>query len=321
MKMKSNVFGFSAKIALSVLAVCGTMFTSCYEKEDVDVNTTEPIPAAYYVVGSITDGSNGQPITTAVVTIDGVSVTLNNGAFSQKTTASGAHTVAVTAEGYYDMTKTVYCVEVADGQTSVAVADIALFTPGSQASDPIEDPTIPSTSDIEAVKSVISEAFTPTANPSGAVAGTSTTTVNDDGTVAIATPYTLDNSSTDAIEVSYVYNEGFELANEPATRAVSARDQFIANVAKQLNKSYGLTKVTKKTTLYEGGNSIIGYTVIYTIAIEEYIFYISGANWAGMATWQSNVQISAITDTHDSHDSHDGHGGSTNAGGGSGTSE
>ena len=36
MKMKSKFFGNGAKLALAVLAVCGTLFTSCYEKAEVD---------------------------------------------------------------------------------------------------------------------------------------------------------------------------------------------------------------------------------------------------------------------------------------------
>ena len=34
--MKSKFFGNGAKLALAVLAVCGTLFTSCYEKAEVD---------------------------------------------------------------------------------------------------------------------------------------------------------------------------------------------------------------------------------------------------------------------------------------------
>ena len=37
--MKSKFFGNVAKLALAVLAVCGTLFTSCYEKAEVDQAT------------------------------------------------------------------------------------------------------------------------------------------------------------------------------------------------------------------------------------------------------------------------------------------
>jgi hypothetical protein len=315
MKMKSKVFGYSAKLALAVLAVFGTMFTSCYEKDEID--TTTVAPAAYYVVGSISDGSNGQPLTTAIVKVDGTAVTLTNGAFMLQVTASGAHTVAVTADGYYDVTKTVYCVAVADGQTSVAVADIALFTPDSQVTAPTET-TIPSANDItDEIQATVENDFIPETAPTGTTMGTSTSVVTD-GTIVITIPLTLSTATVDPIEVSYTYNEGFAFTETPTTRAVTDLEQFIANVANELNKSYGLTKVTKTTTLYEGGSSIYGYNVIYTINLQEYIFVINGANWGGTATWQSSVRVVPLVDTHDSHDTH---GGSTNAGGGSGTSD
>ena len=47
MKMKSKLFGNGAKLALAVLAVCGTLFTSCYEKAEVD-QATKPAEAKYY---------------------------------------------------------------------------------------------------------------------------------------------------------------------------------------------------------------------------------------------------------------------------------
>ena len=46
MKMKSKLFGNGAKLALAVLAVCGTLFTSCYEKAEVD-QATKPAEAKY----------------------------------------------------------------------------------------------------------------------------------------------------------------------------------------------------------------------------------------------------------------------------------
>ena len=64
MKMKSKFFGNGAKLALAVLAVCGTLFTSCYEKAEVD-EATKPAPAKYYIAGTITDATTGQVLTTA----------------------------------------------------------------------------------------------------------------------------------------------------------------------------------------------------------------------------------------------------------------
>ena len=68
--MKSKFFGNGAKLALAVLAVCGTLFTSCYEKAEVD-EATKPAPAKYYIAGTITDATTGQVLTTATVTLGG----------------------------------------------------------------------------------------------------------------------------------------------------------------------------------------------------------------------------------------------------------
>lgn len=317
MKMKGKVFGYSAKLALAVLAVFGT-FTSCYEKESVDITTV--VPAVYYVVGTISDGSNGQPIGTATVKVDGTAVSLNNGAFIQKVTAAGAHTVDVSATGYYDVKKTVFCVEVADGQTSTAIADIALFTPSSQTTDPVQTPVPPSTAAIEAVKAELVTTFTPSTAPAGTTMGTTTAVVNSDGTVTVSTPLTLTTPTVDPVTVTYSYKEGFGLVGEPAivTKAVSEKDQFIANVASYLNKTYGFTEVSATAVLDGAGSSVIGFVVTYTVNIKSFRFTISGTDWSGDATWLSNVLVKAVLDTHDSHDTH---GGSTNAGGGAGGAE
>ena len=49
MKMKSKLFGNGAKLALTLLAMCG-MFASCYEKDEIDVpKVTDPTATTYQV--------------------------------------------------------------------------------------------------------------------------------------------------------------------------------------------------------------------------------------------------------------------------------
>ena len=48
MQMKKSLFGFSAKVAMAVLAVCSFVLTSCYEKTPV-----AKTPSEYYVVGTV----------------------------------------------------------------------------------------------------------------------------------------------------------------------------------------------------------------------------------------------------------------------------
>ena len=69
MQMKKSFFGFSAKVAMAVLAVCSFVLTSCYEKSPVAKTPTE-----YYVIGSVYDAVTGDVISGANVTLDGKSV-------------------------------------------------------------------------------------------------------------------------------------------------------------------------------------------------------------------------------------------------------
>ena len=63
MKMKSKLFGFGAKSALYLLAICGALFTSCYEKEEIDVTPPVVLPdAAYVIVGNVYFAKKGEPV-------------------------------------------------------------------------------------------------------------------------------------------------------------------------------------------------------------------------------------------------------------------
>jgi hypothetical protein len=312
MKMKSNVFGYSAKLALAVLAVCGTLFTSCYESEELDntgggtVTPPNPVPAAYYVAGSVTDGTTGQPIENASVTIGSESVLLTNGSFYHDVKTSGQKTITVTAEGYLDNKKTVFVAPVGDGQTFVALGDIALFDAKSQATDPVLDPIVPAIPAEE--KAAITAALSLPADAE--------ITEGEDGLVA--THKAVIESTTDRTNVPVEFQEGFELMTEPAAaRAFTDRDQFVANIAKAIGKSYGLRTVTRNMPVYAGGRTMIGASIKISIAVKEFMFIINGKTYTGSAYWVDDITVEPIVDTHDTHG---GHGGGNNAGGGDGGS-
>ena len=142
MKMKSKFFGNGAKLALAVLAVCGTLFTSCYEKAEVD-EATKPAPAKYYIAGTITDATTGQVLTTAKVTLGGESV---GATFNKEVTYKAeGYSLEVSATGYYSVTRQVYLNQVSDGQTSVATVDVALVSVEAATIPPVVSPTDPKT--------------------------------------------------------------------------------------------------------------------------------------------------------------------------------
>ena len=136
MKMKSRFLGFSAKLAFAVLAVC-TMFTSCYEKEEIDVTPgTKPEPAKYVIVGNVTALNTGEALV-ATVTIDGTAVTVNeNGYFEKNDLTAGSHVVKAVMNNYFDAVKTVYLTEPAAGGICVVSADFALADASSKAVEP-----------------------------------------------------------------------------------------------------------------------------------------------------------------------------------------
>ena len=61
MEMKNVFSGLGAKLALALLVV-GTM-TSCYEKEELNVEKTDdPIDPVYYIQGNVCDVETGKPL-------------------------------------------------------------------------------------------------------------------------------------------------------------------------------------------------------------------------------------------------------------------
>ena len=250
--MKSKFFGNGAKLALAVLAVCGTLFTSCYEKAEVD-EATKPAPAKYYIAGTITDATTGQVLTTATVTLGGESV----GATFNKEVSYKAegYSLEVSATGYYTVSKQVYLNQVSDGQTSVATVDVALVSVEATTIPPVVPPTDPKTDVAESEAKALEAKAAEEAKPStetiknmwdGATAtadekaslettkeltgnvttGTTTAEAQADGSILVTTPFEFANSVKDAaILVPYFYNEGCELIGDvkevaaPVTRA------------------------------------------------------------------------------------------------------
>ena len=112
--MKSKLFGFGAKSALYLMAICGALFTSCYEKEEIDVTPPVVLPdAAYVIVGNVYFAKNGEPVANKTVTIDGGTIqTDSNGAFIKEGITAGQHVVSVVLDGYAKVARTVYLVAV-----------------------------------------------------------------------------------------------------------------------------------------------------------------------------------------------------------------
>lgn len=111
MKMKSKFFGFTAKLAMAILAV-GTMFTSCYDSENGDVTKPYKAPdAVYSFIGTVTNNITGTPVKGASVALSGAvtatATTDENGVYQAVVQidggAEGTVTVTVAAKaGEYE---------------------------------------------------------------------------------------------------------------------------------------------------------------------------------------------------------------------------
>ena len=108
--MKKSIFGFGAKVAMAVLAVCSFVLTSCYEKTPV-----AKTPSEYYVIGTVygidADG-NYKLLNNATVTVDGKTVSnpFNVKLDTYKTTVA----VTATADGYVAGSRTVAIAKLAE---------------------------------------------------------------------------------------------------------------------------------------------------------------------------------------------------------------
>ena len=133
--MKSKFFGFTAKLAMAILAV-GTMFTSCYDSENGDVTKPYVAPDPVYLIsGTITDVETGAAITDATITVNGTAPTqYSDGIFSASGKGGVLNTVTVKKAGYNEdatVTREFTIAALDKGQSSTTVVNIALKKNGT----------------------------------------------------------------------------------------------------------------------------------------------------------------------------------------------
>lgn len=319
--MKSRFLGFSAKLAFAVLAV-GTMFTSCYEKEEIDVTPgTKPEPAKYVIVGNVTALNTGEALV-ATVTIDGTAVTVNeNGYFEKNDLTAGSHVVKAVMNNYFDAVKTVYLPETAAGGVCVVSADFALADASSKVVEP-DQQVVPATEE-QAKEMIAKNAETIIdAFKSAGIEGVSEEDLVFDpetGKATLKVPADASAAVGEALTVKLPYFTGFSSSVAPEddnifTKAVTEGQIWLASASNVLGREYGLNAGTKEVTFSAvAGKSIAAYNVTIVFKNEVYVF--NGAE--GTVMYQESWKAEPTYESHDSHDSHDGHGGNPGAGGGS----
>ena len=112
------------------------MFTGCYDSENGDVpQPYEPLPAAYYVAGTVTDVETGDPLTSATITVNGNAPTSFVDGNYVADGQVGENTVSVTVAGYNNDEPVVRKVDieaVEAGQSYTAVVNVALSKTSSE---------------------------------------------------------------------------------------------------------------------------------------------------------------------------------------------
>ncbi|MEG1563587.1 MAG: hypothetical protein RR365_07645 [Bacteroides sp.] len=328
--MRSNFLGLNAKLALAMLAVCGTVFTSCYEKEEIDVVTPKPLPAAkYFVAGSIYDAATNAAITPTKITVTGAK-TSPAAASSFKVEAEANATVTITVEknGYYTATRTVAVGEAAPGTTNIVNAGIAMTGLSTEITKPSADakPAPDQTFDKDALTNL---GIPNTGKPAKFVSGEATVIA----TYAQKLPVLMIG---DWVSVPYTcVKDGFIITNvtkSASTRGFSGIDDLVIDflgraIAQYTDMTYlgkSFTAKTEEALVYqEAAKTVISLNVTTKYALHTIEYSFNSEKYQVDYMTPLNHYLSLGYDTHDSHDSHDGHDvhGSTNAGGGSGSSK
>ena len=108
MRKEVKHFGMSAKAILMVMVVFGTLFSSCYTKDDIPVvQKPEVVPNKYVIEGTIVTNNNGQQETLKGVTVtsdkNGV-VTSGDANFIVTVPSPDIYTLTLTKDGYDNIT-------------------------------------------------------------------------------------------------------------------------------------------------------------------------------------------------------------------------
>ncbi len=291
--MKTKFFGISAKLALAILAVSGSLFTSCYDSVDSDMSVPYTPPAAkYFLSGTITDAATGLPL---AATVNGTTLGTDGTYFI--TAQAGANTLTVTKSGYADVTRTVTIPTVEAGQSITYVANVAMVSTATPPFD-ADDVTINISSKTTWIDNILTKADDESLNIS-----TGDQAENFDRT------FMVDAGITSDIETA--------LADAPADLA-----RYIKNY---LGTQFGTFGEYQDNALPMPFTiSLPAYAILDNVTVRYYYvktlatFVYDGAtykvNIAGIDTYSFSRKYTIDSHSH-SHNGH-GHGDAINAGGG-----
>lgn len=304
--MKKFISGLNAKFALAVLAVCSVFMTACYEKPEPSP-VDEPVPAAYYITGTVYDGTTGAVVSGVSVKINGADVTVSNGSFQKQVAGPGEYVIAVAADNYLDVTRTVQVVAVADDQVSITSVDIAIFSASSFSADV----TALGNGNLSAEQL--------------AALGFENAVILGDGLFTVTETFEVE--ATDMpVEITYNEKSGFIFTPAVAVKAIDETAYIGAALSKATSMPFfnnSFKDVAMKATIGGNGKMLVGYDLTCTFQMKDYAVAMYDETQKVVTVINEvSCVVKAIYDAHDNHDNHDNHhGGSTAVGGGLGNEQ
>mgnify|MGYP005897819731 CR=1 FL=1 len=316
MKMKSKFFGFTAKLAMAILAV-GTMFTSCYDSENGDVSKPYKAPDAVYTfVVTVSNGITGKPVEGATVTAGSTACAgVGNGVYQAVVTNDQTGTkmpstvtvsVAAVANAYEAATATVNVATIENGQAITCYANI------------IVNPTKYEPEGLKVETSSNTTAVT------GSLSGDKNYADNNPETVKYEGNLDIINTSDDPMQVTKnitVY-EGIKYTQEPTmTRAdmdiTSKLKEYIASVEGPITGF--TTAVRPYSFLLPAKSALQSISIQYLYDDKTFNFTYGNDSYVAKTRRVVSVIFSntpVLTEMYHGHGHGHGHGGDLNAGGG-----
>ena len=310
--MKSKFFGFTAKLAMAILAV-GTMFTSCYDSENGDVSKPYKAPDAVYTfVVTVSNGITGKPVEGATVTAGSTACAgVGNGVYQAVVTNDqtgtkmpSTVTVSVAAGSDYEAaTATVNVATIENGQAITCYANI------------IVNPTKyePEGLKVETSSNLASE--------TGSFTGDKTL---EGDNVEYVENMDIINSSDDPMQVTKNIKVfiGAKYVQEPAqTKAIDViaeLKKYIESVEGTVGTDFS-TEIRPYSFLLPAKSALQKISVQYMYDDKTFNFTYNGVSYVAKTRRVVSVIFSntpVLTEMYHGHGHGHGHGGDLNAGGG-----
>ena len=312
--MKSKFFGFTAKLAIAILAV-GTMFTSCYDSENGDVSKPYKAPDAVYTfVVTVSNGITGKPVEGATVTAGSYACTgIGNGVYQAVVTNDQTGTkmpttmtVSVAATSEYNADPvTINVTDITNGQAITCYANIIVNPTGY----------VP-----EGLKV---ETSTNTTSVTGSLSGDQNYANNNPETVKYEGNLDIINTSDDPMQVTKnitVY-EGIKYLQEPAvTKALDIIPELKDYIVSVEGPIAGFTTAVKPYSfLLPAKSALQSISIQYLYDDKTFNFTYNGVSYVAKTRRVASVIFSntpVLTEMYHGHGHGHGHGGDLNAGGG-----